>query len=262
MFAAEREQLILSYLNEHELASTSTLAQVTETSIATVRRDLNSMSERGLIKKTHGGAQRISSMSSFPAISAAPTGCDSITNPKEYLAKTASHLINSGDVIFLGAGETCTYLAKYIKNKENITVVTTNLNAVFELTGSSNISILLLGGDIHVGANYVETLGEDVLTPLHKLYFDKVFFTINGADLGYGYSIFSRMQLHLYNYLIDHCHDCYLLINDEKFGKRTFIQFCDLDKIPNIIAQPSLPKEYYEYYSSHNINLYTEPSEI
>lgn len=259
MFAAEREQLILNYLTEHELASTGTLASITGASIATIRRDLNAMNQKGLLKKTHGGAQRISSLPSSAIIPAVHS--DSASQAKEYLAKTAANFIQPGDIIFLGAGETCTLLAKYIKNKENLTVVTTNLNAIFELSNASSISILMLGGDIHVGVNYIETLGEDVLTPLHKLYFDKVFFTINGADLEYGYSIFSRLQLPLYEYLMKACNECYLMINDEKFGKRTFIQFCSLDKFPNIIAQPTIPKDYLEYYLKHGVNVYTDFSE-
>lgn len=57
MYASEREERILDYLGTHGVTPTAVLQEVTGSSIATVRRDLNALSSRGLIVKTHGAAR-------------------------------------------------------------------------------------------------------------------------------------------------------------------------------------------------------------
>ena len=173
MLPSEREQVILDYLTKHQTVSTARLCEVTGVSIATVRRDLNSLHRRGLLEKTHGGARYLP-----PPTAAVPPALPHQNDPafadKDAIARTAAGFIYPGDIVFLGAGKTCTLIAHHIREKKNITIVTTNLNVVFELASSGN-SMLLLGGDIHVGSNYVETLGEYTLEEMHGLYFDKVF---------------------------------------------------------------------------------------
>lgn len=254
MLSSEREQKILDYLEEHTTVSTNYLCELTEASIATVRRDLNALSKRGLILKTHGGAKRAPKdvrAQMFPE----PDQDDPFFDEKNSIAKTAAKFICPGDIIFLGAGKTCTLIARYIKEKEGITIVTTNLNLVFELAASKN-SMLLLGGDIHVGSNYIETLGEYTLEEMNRLYFDKVFFTVNGIDLNTGYSITSRSQLPLYHYLMKNCKASYLVADSGKFGVRAFTQLCGLDEISNVMISPRTPMPYINYYKNHNIQIY------
>lgn len=57
MYATEREERILNYLETHGVTPTAILQKVTGASIATVRRNLNALNSRGLVIKTHGAAQ-------------------------------------------------------------------------------------------------------------------------------------------------------------------------------------------------------------
>lgn len=256
MLASEREKIILEYLNEKEMATTKFLCELTGASIATIRRDLNNMAKQGMLKKSHGGAQRISPIGHHGFIP--PTlDFDPFLKSKEQISKKASEFISSGDIIFIGAGMTCNLLSKYISNKDNITVVTTNLTAVMELASSPNISILLLGGNVHIGTNHIETLDEYTVQALDKLYFDKVFFTVDGIDLHNGYSIISRAQLPLYNHLISNSKLIYLLADEGKFDKRTFTHLCPLNKIPNIITNSLPDQKYFDFFKENGIGVFT-----
>lgn len=59
MHAIERRRVILNFINEHESATTAELSALTNSSIATVRRDLTVMNQDGTVMKTHGGAKKI-----------------------------------------------------------------------------------------------------------------------------------------------------------------------------------------------------------
>ncbi len=257
MIYSERERAISEHLRQHRAASTEALAALCGTSLATARRDLNAMALKGLLEKKHGGAEVLG-----PAHASAAQTVLSDQDPhlaeKDEIAAIASGLVNSGDTIFLGAGKTCTLLARYIRNIENVKVVTTNINAIVELSVTNKASMLLLGGDIHVGKNYIETLDEYTLRSLEKFYFDKVFLTVDAVDMEYGYSITYRLQLMLYEYLMLHSAEFHMMMGKSKFGKRAFIRFCDMKRIPSVITNPDLDSEYLDFFRDNGIRLVTE----
>lgn len=262
MLALERQKMILDYLSANHVATTKYLSDLTHASLATLRRDLNQLDRQGLLKKTHGGAQSIEADMLPPAvqIQAGPSPeSDPFFSYKDIIARKAVEFINSNDILFVGAGMTCNLLCKYLNenNKENITIVTTNITAVIELASNPRFTILLLGGTIHTGTNHIETLDEYTMQSLEKYYFDKAFFTVDGIDLNYGYSIINRAQLPLYNHLLNNSRQVYLLANDGKYDKRTFTHLCNIDDIPNIITNQSIHAKYLDYYKEHDIKVYT-----
>lgn len=261
MIASERQRKILDYVNAHINVTTASLCDVANASIATIRRDLNYLNSKGLLSKTHGGAQALSSEQQRESPDFNIIQKDPYYNLKDQNALIAAELIRPGDIIFIGAGTTCTLLARYIRHIENITIVTTSINAVLELSTSKTASMLLLGGDIHVGPHYIETLSEATLESISKFYFNKVFFTVDGVDLEYGYSIINRSQLPLYNYLLNNCAESFLFIDESKLNKRTFTHLRPLDSIKNVISAAPLPAEYKQYYNKRNISIYTNKDE-
>jgi len=118
--------------------------------------------------------------------------------------------------------------------------------------------MVLLGGDIHVGSGFVETLDDYSVYLLRNLYFNKVFITVNGVDLQYGYSINSRLQVPLYSHLMSNTQEFYLLVDSSKFNKRAFAMLCDVQKIRNIVTCSDTDPIYLDFYKESGIVVYTE----
>lgn len=258
MLALERQKIILEHLASNRVMTTKRLSELTGASLATLRRDLNLLDSQGLLKKTHGGAQSVQASAAHPVPSSRTPEFDPFMEYKDAIAKKAAEFINSNDIVFIGAGMTCNLLCRYLNEseKENITIVTTNITGVMEVALNSDISTLLLGGSVHAGMNHVETLDEYTVQTLEKLYFNKVFITVDGIDLNYGYSIINRAQLPLYDYLIQNSYQIYLLANEGKFNKRTFTHFCSLDKVSNVITNSCVDPRYLFYYKEHGVNVF------
>lgn len=268
MLAAERKKLILDYLDEHQIGTTQGFCELTGSSPATIRRDLGLMEDAGLLLRTHGGAQALPATGdaeeaapmeeSYSQVFSSIRMNDAQYEYKDAIARKAIELIDSGDILFVGAGFTGSLLCRHLNrsDKKNITVVTTNITGALELGSNTDIRVFLLGGTVHLGSNHIETLDESIIQNLQKLYFDKLFFTVDGADLDYGYSITNRAQLPLYHYLLQNVKDIYIMLNEEKFNKRTFTHLCDLDSIPNVITNTDIPENYIQYYQEHGIQVY------
>lgn len=268
MLAAERKKKILNYLETHQIGTTKDFCDLTGASLATIRRDLSLLEDEGLLSRTHGGAQILPHEKpntssdimeeSYSQVFSSIRMSDAQYEYKDAIARKSIDLIESGDILFVGAGFTGSLLCRHLNRseKKNITVVTTNITGALELGSNTDIKVFLLGGTVHLGSNHIETLDESIIQNLQKLYFDKLFFTVDGADLNYGYSITNRAQLPLYHYLLQNVKDIYIMLNEEKFNKRTFTHLCNLDSIPNVITSHDVPEDYLTYYREHGIHVY------
>ena len=251
MFIGKREQVILKYLEDNKMASTSVLTELTGASIATVRRDLNNLSDKGLIIKVHGGAKCSNPINSLIRTEIT----DRNFQEKKEIALMAKKIIKPGNIVFLGAGVTNMLISRYIGDIDNLMVITTNINVVLELSASKMISVLLLGGEVNYCAYHIETLDEYTLQAINKYYFDKVFITVDGIDLMEGYSIISRLQIPLYSYLLQNCKQFYLVADYSKFNKRAFTHLCGINDIPNIITNSKTDANYLNHYKNSGVNL-------
>lgn len=203
------------------------------------------MNQDGLVIKTHGGAKKVQETDiPIPFI-----------REKNAIAQIAANLIHPGEHVFIGAGKTCTALARRLKNRNNLRILTTSINVVAEFSPQTDNSVFILGGNVDYNANTIETLGDYTLEILSRMYFDRVFFTIDGADIRSGYTIRNRSQIPLYEHLIRSCGECYLLADHQKFGKRSYAQLCGMSRIPNVITDSGIGAEYLHYYRTHGISV-------
>lgn len=247
MYQAEREARIVEYLSRVQIASPAQLQKLTGASIATVRRDLNDLEVQGRVRRSHGYAQ-LCAAAPLPAIPAH-------MEEKERIAAIAAAQVQDGDILFLGSGTTCTCLARHLRGKKNLTIMTINLDVIQELTRLEGVKLSLLGGEVRVEDGYVETLDEYTMQLLKRLYFDKVFVTVNGIDLEFGYSIRMQLQLSLFQHLLRNSKAFYCLADASKFDKRAYVQFCSIDAIPKLVTSREMPPAYAERYAQNGVEV-------
>ncbi len=118
-------------------------------SIMTVHRDLDILESGGEIIKTHGGATAAKKLTFEFSFRNQVFNCQ---KQKEAVAQKAAEIIKPGDVIMLDTGTTTLEVARKLKNKEGITVITTSLAIVSELQFVEKIDVILLGGYLRSGS--------------------------------------------------------------------------------------------------------------
>lgn len=249
-----RQELILNLIEKQGRADLGELMEVTGASPATIRRDLSELEKKGFLQRCRGGA-------SAPEKGRRMAGYVSLPDPfmteKEVIARRAVEEIRTGDHVFVGAGMTGNLLCRFLRDTEteNVTVVTSSVTAVLELASDPRFSIILLGGRIHAGSNHVETLDEFTVENLSQFYFNKAFFTVDGAELEYGYSIQNRSELILYRYILRHSEKVYLMLGSSKIRVKTFTRFARLEEIPHVISDEGLSEEYRRCYEESGVEL-------
>lgn len=142
MIADQRLDQILQIASKTEFVEVDDLANRLNVSQMTIRRDLQRLSELGLMQRRHGGAVISSSIreeKDYVTKKALNLGS------KKRLATAALSFINDNDILYLDGGTTTFELASLLDSAQHLTVITNDISAAKELL-SKDISTIMVGG--------------------------------------------------------------------------------------------------------------------
>lgn len=177
MFPLERQKKIIEILMFKKVQKLPELAEELNISIDTLRRDINLLDKQGKIKKIYGGIKLVESEFAESPMDARMVGH---LEEKKMIAQKCSEYINDGDCIYLDSGSTTYQIAKYIKNKKNLTVITNSIPVVNELMNSA-VELIIIGGKVRL--NEQSVIAYDYLFNFSELNILKAFICASGITL-------------------------------------------------------------------------------
>lgn len=178
---SERHRQILSLLSRQGRLSVSEIVQQFAISEATARRDLEFLASEGKIQRVHGGAI---------AIEQAPPELPILERESEQrdekvrIGRAAASLIADKETVFLGSGTTVLEVAKNLRDRKNLTVITNSLPVLNVLAGLRDITVIALGGMLR--DSELSFIGHITEQALAELRVDKVIIGTRGISFEYG----------------------------------------------------------------------------
>ena len=168
-----RQERILTELNQAPSLRVAELARRLDVSTETIRRDLDEMTEQGLLNRTYGGAVR--SLSTEPSVTERHT---LFVTERERIARAAVQILKGAQVLMIGSGSTTVHPARRIAGEmKNNTVLTQSFGVATVLSINPTIKVVMLPGDYH--ATEGATVGAHAVSFLNSFYAD---FAILGAS--------------------------------------------------------------------------------
>ena len=156
---------------------------------------------------------------------------------KEMIAQKCSEYIYDGDCIYLDSGSTTYQIAKYIKNKKNLTVVTNSIPVVNELL-TSDIELIIIGGRVRKNEQSVTAF--EFLFNFDELNILKAFICTSGITVEKGISDYNLEEAITRKKIIELSKEVYVAADSTKFDKNVTIGIASLDKIDYIITDHHL----------------------
>ncbi|MBD0740343.1 DeoR/GlpR family DNA-binding transcription regulator [Streptomyces sp. CBMA29] len=145
--AADRLRRIAEAVREAGRMSVADLAELTETSEMTIRRDLEALAEQGVIERYRGGARSLLLRGEEPPFALrARDGTDA----KRRIAAAVARMLTDGESVVLDSGTTCLEVARALEHRR-LTVMPLSLHAANALTGAAHVKLLLPGGEPRPG---------------------------------------------------------------------------------------------------------------
>src|SRR3569833_1166596 len=142
---------ILTMLQQTGSISVDELRTRFDVSVVTVRRDLTVLEERGLLRRTHGGAESIEPLfyEPFRNDRSFQAQVSRFADEKRRIGRAAAALIESGETIALTPGTTTTEVIRGLPLNHNISVVTNTVNVAMELSKRKDVYVFVTGGHLH-----------------------------------------------------------------------------------------------------------------
>lgn len=177
MLALERRNLILEKLQDEKRVVVSELSQMYGVSEETIRRDLDKLEKEGLAIKSYGGAVINEDVSIDLPFNVRKN--QNVVG-KQKMAEIVASLVHDGEHLLLDASTTAVFVAKALKEKERLTVITNSMEILLELADVSGWNIISTGGMMKEG--YLAFLGSRTEEVIRSYFADNVIFSCKALD--------------------------------------------------------------------------------
>ena len=177
----ERQKQILSLLDRQGRLSVAEIVQQFSISEATARRDLESLALQGKAQRVHGGV--ISVEQAPPELPILEREREQ-PDEKTRIGRAAASLVADKETVFLGSGTTVLEVARNLRDRKQLTVITNSLPVLNMLAGLKEITVISLGGMLR--ESELSFIGHITEQALSEVRVDKVFMGIRGLSLEHG----------------------------------------------------------------------------
>lgn len=239
MKRAARLTGILDLLAVQGEVAVEELAERFDASPATIRRDLDSLSEERLLTRTHGGAVAQSVAYELPVRYKSHRR----TDEKSRIAKAASALVPPGAVVGLSGGTTTTAIAAALAAREDLaehglTVVTNAVNIAAQLATRPSIKVVVTGGVIH--SRTYELVGPFVEQLLRGIRLDVAFIGVNAVDAESGAATHDEREAAVNRMMASRARRAVIVADSSKVGASAFATVGDAALFPTILTDARL----------------------
>ncbi len=245
-----RREQILAHLGAHDRTAVNELSQVLGVSEVTVRKDLDQLEAQGLLTRVHGGAV-VSGRGRLELYFAARE--QEHLEEKRRIAQVAAALIRPGQYIFLDASTTALQVARLIKDREDLVVVTNGLYTALELNFSGGITTIVVGGTMRRRSSSL--VGSLNFNSLQRLRVDIGFFGARGVTAQDGLMESDLDEAQLKQRLVSSSGTVVGIVDASKFGVRAFSAFALPQEIDRIITDEHAPAAIVEEMRANGVTV-------
>jgi DeoR family fructose operon transcriptional repressor len=240
MIAEQRRRTIGELATERGSIRVSELTQMFNVDETTIRRDLAHLAGHGILKRSHGGAVvpldaqepkvRYESVFSSRLLERA--------EEKRAIGARAAELVKDGSTIAIDAGTTAVYVARALRGKQDLVVVTNAITTAIELVDDKGITLVLTGGVVRPLSG--GATGDLALITMKELRVDQAFITTHSVSLQGGLSEPSFDEVAIKRAMIGAASEVILITDHSKFDHEALVRTAPLSAIDHIITSEGI----------------------
>ncbi|WP_299651169.1 DeoR/GlpR family DNA-binding transcription regulator [uncultured Jannaschia sp.] len=251
LLPAERRDHLIAWFRENAAASSQELARRFNTSISTIRRDLDRLAAEGIVRRTHGGAVRVRNRATDEM--STDVARRTAVEERAAIVSAAMALISNEDSILIDTGATPHAMATEIAQSDlSLTVVTNDLFVASTLSYKPGIRLIVPGGSVRFGS-YTLT-GEPGSAFLSGLYCDRYFMAPHAIDL----SVISDTTLEVAQLrakMMSAARETICLADSSRLSARALYRIASIDQVSQVITDDNLSADERDRFEQAGIKL-------
>ncbi len=248
----ERQNKILQWINQRNRITVGEVCENYAVSEATARRDLETLAANGKIQRVHGGAIAIDKAP--PEMPMLQRQVDQI-DEKQRIGTLAASLVEDGDTVFLGSGTTVLEVARHLKDRQNLTVITNSLPVVILLSDSANITIVCVGGLLRPSEfSFIGHMAEQLLVGVRA---DKVFIGVRAINIKEGLTNDYLPETLTDRAILNIGRENIVVADHTKFGRTSTVLLVPIQHIHTLITDTETPEEVIREINREKIRVLT-----
>ena len=237
MYAEERHQAIAELVASRGRVAVTELASHFDVTTETVRRDLSQLERLKLLRRVHGGAV---SMRSVTMLEAQLQDRDQAqAAEKERIARTAATLLPEGGcTLLLDAGSTTIRLAAQLPPTEHWTVITHAVPIAALLAPLPHVELHVLPGRVRTATQ--AAVGHATVDALRHFRADLAFVGTNGISVRHGLSTPDPEEAATKRALVQSAQRVVALTDATKVGQERTVRFADLEDVDVLVTDDGI----------------------
>jgi DeoR/GlpR family transcriptional regulator of sugar metabolism len=237
--ADHRQELIMSALSTRGECRTKQLAEQFQSSEMTLRRDLEQLEKRGLLRRVHGGAVLLNRDADYTQ------RLEQDHAQKQWVGRAAARLLKSGQTVYLDAGTTACEMARAIAQGlpqvSDLTIVTHAISIASELAGRTPYQLQLIGGEIY--QNALSTVGPVALAQIATLNIDVFFLAAGAVDTHVGWTNSSMVEATVKRAVVARSKSVVSICDSAKWGQESFATVVPFEGVSRWVVDRGLPPD-------------------
>lgn len=247
MLQDERFIAITNYLKLHNIARINEMVQLTGASVDTVRRDLEALETKGILKRVHGGA-----VYEGESITRQSYGSREIKNKQEKkeLAGYVLDYIKEDQSIALNSGTTNIEVGIRIAEAfDRLTIITNSLRIVQAMAHKKSFTFIIPGGVLN--NEELSIHGSDCEKAIMQYNIDLAILAVNAVSIEKGVTDFRLDEVGIIKAMMGNTRKNLLAVDSSKFDRISFINVCPLDQVQMIVTDSRLNEDVSKIYKEH-----------
>ncbi len=245
----DRQLQILDVVVQRQRMTVAEIVQHFAVSEATARRDLEALAGQGKVQRVHGGA--IALYQPPPELPILERENEQ-EDEKFRIGRKAAELVCERETILLGSGTTVLEVARALRERTGLTIITNSLPVLNTLSGTEN-TIICLGGMLR--PNELSFIGHITEQSLTEVRADKVFMGTRAISLEHGLTHEYLPETMTDRAILRAGRDIIIVADHTKFGRAATVLLAPLEKIHTLVTDHSSDPEFINALEKKNINI-------
>lgn len=248
----ERQRQILDLIDRSQRVTVNQVVARFAVSQATARRDLEVLADQGRVRRVHGGAIAMRAGQSEPPVL---QRMSDQADEKRRIGQAAAALVADGETVFLGSGTTVLEVARHLRDRRDLTVITNSLLVLTTLADMPAISVIGLGGGLNrSGMSFIGHIAAQALSELRT---NKVIFSIRGIDVEHGLTNDDLQETMVDRMILGVAREVIIVADHTKCGRVAAAVVAPLTAVQTFVTDSQVSPDYVAAARARGVRVIT-----